>query len=245
MIITSLPCHIQPYSFLEWEASGKGLSTKMVTSLLGGVPPRGGTAVVLNAKGGREVSAISKAGLKVLATYSEAKETFPGLLEDSKTGKKWGGTDGSAAEEQVEKGPTDPAPTETAGAGQLKGKEKTAEYAESVAGDTGRNKSAEDEDEARAEIEDELAEAAAEGEEGESEPAEGEDEEGGEEPAEGEEGTTEEKREEGAGDKEEEKAAGTAGDKAAGGSGEAGESIAGSSDPYTLELKRLDAEKGE
>ena len=240
---------VQPYSFLEWEASGKGLSTKLVTSLLGGVPPRGRTAIVLNAKGGREVSAISTAGLKVLAVYSEAKETFLGLLEDSQTGKKWGATDASDAGVQVEKGPTETPPTETAGAGQAKGKAKVAEFEESViGGEKGTDEHAEAEEEEGEEEEEEEGEdklAEIEGEESGDEPAEGGDEESGEEPAEGERAKAEENVEEGAGGKEGEKAAGTAQEEAAGGSGEAGESIAGSSDPYTIELMRMAAEKGE
>ncbi len=244
---SSVPCLVQPYSFLEWEASGKGLSTKMVTSLLGGVPPRGGTAVVINAKGGREVSAISKAGLKVLAAYSEAKEAFPGVLEDSKTGKKLGGTDQSDAGEQVEKGPTEKTPTVAAGAGQSKGKAKAAEYEESAPeAEKGREEPAEGEGKEgeNEEGDDEEGE-----EESEEEAREGDDEGGGAEAAKGEgekaEETVEEKVEEGAGGKDGEKAAKTGQQEreAAGGSGEAGESIAGSSDPYTEELKRV--EQGE
>lgn len=246
---------MQTYSFLEWEASGKGLSAKMVTSLLGGVPLRGGTAVVLNAKGGREVSAISKAGLKVLAAYSEAKETFPGVLVDSKTGKKLGEPGQTEAGAQVETGPSEKGPTATAGEGQSKGKEKTAEYAESVAeGEEGGDDRAEGDDE-------EGGDEPAEGEEGGEESAEGG--EGGEESAEGEGALTEKKVEEGAGgpegegaktkEKVEEGEGGTEGEEAAGmtqeeaarGSGEAGESIAGSLDPYTEELERVEAERGE
>ena len=71
----------------DWEEAGNGLSRKVVQGLIGGLAPRGGTAVVLNAKGGREVSVFSKAGTKVLAAYSESKASFPGQLTDSRTGK--------------------------------------------------------------------------------------------------------------------------------------------------------------
>jgi hypothetical protein len=55
---------LQVYNRAEWAESGEGLSRKVVQSLLGGLVLKGGTAIVLNAKGGREASVLSKGGMK-------------------------------------------------------------------------------------------------------------------------------------------------------------------------------------
>jgi hypothetical protein len=68
------------YTFADWKEGGKGLLRKAVQGLVGGLATRGGTAIVLNAKGGREMLVFSKAGMKVLASFS-------GVFSDSKSGR--------------------------------------------------------------------------------------------------------------------------------------------------------------
>lgn len=46
---------------------------------------------MLNARGGREVSVLRKADMKVVACYSEAKESYPGVLVDTRSKKIWTG----------------------------------------------------------------------------------------------------------------------------------------------------------
>jgi hypothetical protein len=82
---------LQVYNRAEWAESGEGLSRKVVQSLLGGLVLKGGTAIVLNTKGGREASVLSKGGMKVVAAYSEQKSSFPGPLIDTRTKKQYGG----------------------------------------------------------------------------------------------------------------------------------------------------------
>jgi hypothetical protein len=45
--------------------------------------------VVLNARGGREVLALRKAELKVVACFSEAKDSYPRVLVDTKSKSIW------------------------------------------------------------------------------------------------------------------------------------------------------------
>ncbi|GAQ93038.1 hypothetical protein KFL_012650020 [Klebsormidium nitens] len=79
-----------PLTWPDWEKGGKGLPLPVVQSLLGGLAKKKGTAAVINAKGGREVSALSKAGMNVVAAFSEGKSEYPGLLVDSKSGHRFG-----------------------------------------------------------------------------------------------------------------------------------------------------------
>jgi hypothetical protein len=91
---------LQVYNRAKWAESGEGLSRKVVQSLLGGLVLKGGTAIVLNAKGGREASVLSKGGMKVVAAYSEQKSSFPCPLIDTRTKKQYGGgAEKTAAEE--------------------------------------------------------------------------------------------------------------------------------------------------
>jgi hypothetical protein len=51
----------QTFLYSEWEENGGGFSANLVKRLLKNLPTPRGSAVVLNAKGGREVSVLSKA----------------------------------------------------------------------------------------------------------------------------------------------------------------------------------------
>lgn len=88
----------QTFPYKEWVESGGGFSPTLVTSLLKGLPPRGGSAVVVNAQGGRVVAALRKADMKVVACYSEGKTAYPGVLVDTKSQTVWTGK----PEEKVE-----------------------------------------------------------------------------------------------------------------------------------------------
>jgi hypothetical protein len=70
----------QTFPYTEWEANGGGFSANLVTRLLKNLQTPRGSAVVLNAKGGREVSVLRKADMKVVACYSAGKESYPGKL---------------------------------------------------------------------------------------------------------------------------------------------------------------------
>jgi hypothetical protein len=70
----------QTFPYSEWEENGGGFSANLVKRLLKNLPTPQGSAVVLNAKGGREVSVLSKADMKVVACYSAGKELYPGKL---------------------------------------------------------------------------------------------------------------------------------------------------------------------
>jgi hypothetical protein len=71
---------MQTFPYTEWEANGGGFSANLVTRLLKNLQTPRGSAVVLNAKGGREVSVLRKADMKVVACYSAGKESYPGKL---------------------------------------------------------------------------------------------------------------------------------------------------------------------
>jgi hypothetical protein len=88
-----------------WTETG-GPGKKFVNSILGGLAPEGGAAVVLNARAGVEVEELRK----VVGMFSEGKEFFPGELVDSKTGVEWEGDEDSSEEddeEEEEGGPKD------------------------------------------------------------------------------------------------------------------------------------------
>jgi hypothetical protein len=70
----------QTFPYVEWEENGGGFSANLVKRLLKNLPTPRRSAVVLNAKGGREVSVLSKADMKVMACYSTGKELYPGKL---------------------------------------------------------------------------------------------------------------------------------------------------------------------
>jgi hypothetical protein len=70
----------QTFPHSECEANGGGFSANLVTRLLKNLQTPRGSAVVLNAKGGREVSVLRKADMKVVACYSAGKESYPGKL---------------------------------------------------------------------------------------------------------------------------------------------------------------------
>jgi hypothetical protein len=80
VLITFLLLVTQTFPYSEWEANGGGFSANLVTRLLKNLPTPRGSAVVLNAKGGREVSVLRKADMKVVACYSAGKESYPGKL---------------------------------------------------------------------------------------------------------------------------------------------------------------------
>jgi hypothetical protein len=80
VFITFLLLVTQTFPYSEWEENGGGFSANLVKRLLKNLPPPQGSAVVLNAKGGREVSVLSKADMKVVACYSAGKESYPGKL---------------------------------------------------------------------------------------------------------------------------------------------------------------------
>jgi hypothetical protein len=84
-----------------WTETG-GPNKKFVNSILGGLAPEGGAAVVLNARAGVEVEELRKAGMKVVGMFSEGKEFFYGELVDSKTGDEWEGDEESSDEEEEE-----------------------------------------------------------------------------------------------------------------------------------------------
>jgi hypothetical protein len=70
----------QTFPYAEWQENGGGFSANLVKRLLKSLPTPRGSAVVLNAKGGREVSVLSKADMKFVACYSAGKESYPGKL---------------------------------------------------------------------------------------------------------------------------------------------------------------------
>jgi hypothetical protein len=70
----------QTFPYAEWEENGRGFSANLVKRLLKNLPTPRGSVVVLNAKGGREVSVLSKADMKVVACYSAGKKSYPGKL---------------------------------------------------------------------------------------------------------------------------------------------------------------------
>jgi hypothetical protein len=80
VFITFLLLVTQTFPYSEWEENGGGFSANLVKRLLKNPPTPRGSAVVLNAKGGREVSVLSKADMKVVACYSAGKESYPGKL---------------------------------------------------------------------------------------------------------------------------------------------------------------------
>jgi hypothetical protein len=92
-----------------WTETG-GPGKTFVNSILGGLAPEGGAAVVLNARAGVEVKELRKAGMKVVGMFSEGKEFFPWELVDSKTGVEWEGDEDISEEddeEEEEGGPKD------------------------------------------------------------------------------------------------------------------------------------------
>jgi hypothetical protein len=103
---------LQGLEFSEWVANGNGPPSKYCNRFLSNLPLKGGTALVPNARAGREVVALQDAKMKVVACFSEGKVFYEGELMCAQTGVLKAGKKGTVEKKAVEKGAVkkDPVP---------------------------------------------------------------------------------------------------------------------------------------